>query len=115
MKNVDQLKEQIQKEHHNYKKCLNDQDKKSVKQSKERLEFLNACLMYLESNPKESYLKEQLEFLKLKVEKISNNFVNWINSTPGARRLKSPKSAFNKEVGIIGLNNQIETLEFLLS
>lgn len=69
---------------------------------------------YLEHNPKESFIKSELNRLTRAVKILEKGFREWLNNSPKAKELQNPKSKYRKEVNITDMNRQIKMLNFLL-
>lgn len=82
----------------------------------EKLKNRNATLrqwkIYLESNPREEMLKEQLRGLEERLERINGRYREWARTN--ACKYKNPESAYSTAMGVGAINTQINTLKELL-
>jgi hypothetical protein len=73
MKTINEIKEQIVK--------LSEVDKKkdpqTYKKNQTEVAFTRLCLMYLESNPHEDFLRKQYNEIKMRLDKIENGYLDW--------------------------------------
>lgn len=76
------------------------------------LEFLQMCRNYLETNPTEAYLQNQVTSLRTRIANLSQITVP-VTFYPD--NFTGDKAAyFNKKMGIVEMREQIKSLEFIL-
>jgi len=73
MKTIDQIK----KEEEDLRNEARDADHTRSKQIKRRLELLKTCRIYLETEPSEQYLREELHRVTKNMEIIEERFPAW--------------------------------------
>ena len=80
-----------------------------------RIVYLKECRNYLESGPKEDFLKSEKDRLKSQLDGKNNQYNYWLkNIAPKDVDPKNLRSMFNKECGLTKIKKQIKTLEFIL-
>lgn len=102
-KEIDQTLKYYEKDHYT----------REAKRAGKRVALLTKCLYYLETNPKEEFIDESIALVKKQIDFIKQGYNAWINSTPEARGLKKPKAAYESEMGLKNLRQQLATLIFL--
>lgn len=83
---------------------------------KKRLEFLNYCLYYIETSPREDYLKKELNKLKLHVEiffRESRTILN--NAYMSNEVIKTYYREMESEFEVSKKRKQIRAIEYLLT
>lgn len=107
MKNKEIIKRQIDEIINSKQPFFKDSEHKKTEKN---YNFLKSCLLYLESNPNELFLKNNLEDINKKINKILDNFSFWYNSDNRHKALKNPKQAYNTETGLKQLEAQKKPL-----
>jgi len=77
------------------------------------MEHLRQCRYYLETKPREEYLKLALEDLEWRLKSIDGGFKEWYSIRTHIDPKKA-KLAYNTECGVKKLKKQVETLKYLL-
>lgn len=95
-------------------------EKREINKADRRVKYLKTCLYYLETNPSEKFLLEQLAQLKKSVERIKlpENFEAWkTQEMISDTSLTMPEllTRYKKEMGLKDLETQIKSLQYLLS
>jgi hypothetical protein len=88
-------------------------NKSWVKQLKKKNALLKHLVLYLKTNPREEFVKQELSSIKLKISSVENRFSEWYQGKEG--KFKNPRSAFKTQMGIPLLKEQEKTLKYLLS
>lgn len=120
----DNLRETLEREFEKKKKKGNVESfvKRGIKREKKKvtdqLKFLKDVLAYLETNPREKFVTQQLEKLKARETAINNGFNDWVHSA-GASENKDKttsqlKSIYRKEMDLKKIEHQIKFLIFIL-
>ena len=98
----------------NKSKKLTDYERKQIRQlkaenkrNKLRQSFLKTCLLYINTQPKEDYLKSE-------AERISNR-INLLLKDKDFNNNKKAKAEYEKEMGIVKIRKQLTTINFLLN
>ena len=86
---------------------LKESEKKRLKK---RIALLKQYKLYLESNPREDFLKESKNLIEKRINFIKDNFQSWI---PPNGCLK-PLNMYKKETGLPLLISQLDALKYLL-
>jgi protein subunit release factor A len=87
--------------------------KSQVKQLKKKNTLLKQLVLYLKTNPREEFIKQELSSVKQKIDSIENKFGEWYEGKEGKH--KNPRSTFKTQMGIPILKEQEKTLKYLLS
>lgn len=78
-------------------------------------EFLRSCLLYLETNPREDFLKSSLNSLLEKKQKIKDGFVEYQKYRPyDGKNESGQKAEYNSLMQVTTLYSQIRTLQYIL-
>lgn len=95
----------------------NQTDDKDYRAMQRRIKFLKSCLFYLQENPREEFMKEQLEKLRKKLYRIMNGYNEWYKyrQKDDNKSLTQLQSEYNSQMGTSHINNQIKTIEFILA
>jgi uncharacterized protein Veg len=88
-------------------------NKSRAKAIKKENQLLRQCELYLKSNPREDYLKTELQTIKDRRTSIESHFGEWVDFNRG--KFKNLNSAYKTAMGIPKLLMQIKTLKYLLS
>lgn len=75
--------------------------------------FLKSCKLYLENNPSEGFIKEQLDLVEKKISYLDRGFDAWKVDNPDSIK-KNPKTAYYTECGMKALKLQLKTLKYLI-
>jgi hypothetical protein len=114
MKNTDDLKKEVA------------ENVKLMKQKKEsglrytsiskKNEELNSVIRYLETNPKEEYLKAEKDKIQKIIDSKKSQFAYWAENVCSQDVFQTKRrNLFNKEVGISDLTKRLKTLNYILS
>lgn len=76
---------------------------------------LRRFIIYLETNPSETYLEAELIRLKEEAKKIEDNYSSWLSENPKAITLENPKQTYFSDTGLTNIRTQIKTLNYLLN
>jgi len=85
-------------------KSSSTQTDRQMSKAKDRLVFLRQILLYLETNPSEAYIKDQIDVITSKLELISERFNLWMRDQSG-----DPDNINN----VKNLKDQLKTLQFI--
>lgn len=97
-----------------YKKTLKiGENVGKIKRLDKRFSFLKHMVIYLESNPREEFLKEQKEKILTKISSIENGYEEW--KVYNEKKHKNPLKQYRKECGVSDLKNKLKTLNYLLN
>jgi len=114
MKKIEDLKKEIS----DNIKLMKDKKEIGKKYSSisKKNQYLSQLVMYLETNPSESYLKSERDSILKIITTKQSQFKYWSESVcsqdvPVAKR----NALFNKEIGLAELKKRIKTLNFILS
>jgi uncharacterized protein YlxP (DUF503 family) len=114
MKNTDDLKKEVA-ENIKLMKQKKDAGLKYKSISKKN-EELTSVIRYLESNPKEEYLKAEKEKIQKIIDSKKSQFNYWAENVCSQDVFQTKRRAlFNKEVGITDLSKRLKTLNYILS
>jgi len=88
-------------------------NKSRAKVIKKENQLLRQCLLYLKTNPRENYLKTELQTIKNRMSSIESHFGEWADLNRG--KFKNLRTAYKSAMGIPKLLMQIKTLKYLLT
>ena len=89
--------------------------KKEYRKAKQRVSWLNDCILYLETFPEEEFLRKQKEQKQKELDHIDDSFEEWQNNTPRMLYVKNARTVYNNLMGRQKVYNHLNTLEYLLS
>lgn len=96
-------------------KSKSDGDEKESKKAIREVNFLKNVLWYLETSPREEFLKSELIKLTKRVDNINEHYANWLkNDKPPSVLPEKAKSFYAKEMGVPLLKSQIKTITYIL-
>ncbi len=87
---------------------------KEVKNAKARVSFLRFCLKYVETNPREEFVKSQLDDVRRRIKLLPTHFAGWQTGRV-LTKYKDPYASYCSEMGLSDMKAQVKTLEYLLS
>lgn len=87
---------------------------KSLKRQNKKVEELKKLKYYLETNPSEESLRNQLEQIGKQIDGINKNYAVWKNTAPKDVSPKKWGAIFDKETGVKDLKARQKTLKYLL-
>jgi hypothetical protein len=96
---------------------LREEEMKKVAENRvrKRLAMLRECLSYLETNPKEEFVRQQLEEVGYKIERRMSQFDEQKWKDKDLRDLKKAKKEHEKEFGVPRLREQEGALKYLIT
>lgn len=88
-----------------------------ARRAKKKIEYLNQCLLYLSTDPSETFIKREINRISNQIETAYASIESWLSSQKIAVK-KLPeekrKRLFEKEAGIPKLRKHLKNLKFLL-
>jgi hypothetical protein len=105
---------EIDKEINDITKSLKkDSVKAEVDKAKRDIVFLRQIKFYLETEPREDFVKEQLKSVQIRIENIMSHYEAWtVGKT--LTKFSDPKKVYLNEMGLPTLNSQEKTLKYIL-
>jgi hypothetical protein len=91
-----------------------DSKENEVKSIKRDVVFLRSCKRYLETCPREAFIKSQLEEVQRRIELIPTHYSAW-QTGKVLTKYSDPYRAYCNEMRLPDMNAQVKTLEFLLN
>lgn len=90
---------------------------KEYKAVKRRIEYLNECILYLQTSPSTEFLEREVKRLEANLSYIDKQFGLWIASQHFAVQAapQKAKKTFEERAGVPRLRAHLSTIEFLLS
>jgi len=85
-----------------------------VKAVKKRVVFLREVYNYLDTNPREEFVRLQKEEVQRRIELLPTHFEGWKTGRV-LTKYKDPYASYCSEMGLQTMNEQIKTLNFILS
>lgn len=89
----------------------NETDEKKKKKLKVKLSFYNECEMYLESNPREEYLKKVFDTNSNTISMIMSRYKTLFS---GVSVSSKHRAEYKKESGVSKLESENKKISFLL-
>ncbi len=92
--------------------------KTELSRATKRVGFLKIVKNYLEQNPREGYVKEQLDKLEEKVKKIDGEYQVWLDGCENPKDTSEMRKAYNSQTGALSqkekYNEQLKMLREVL-
>lgn len=120
MKTIEGLKQRrqiLRQDIENYqnKKCISKDECLKMKKATKEIRLIDMCIRYLETNPNEGLLREQLNENKRKMQVIESRYRYWEPPKSVTFKTESArKTFFKKQMGAPTLMGYINTLSYLL-
>lgn len=114
MKTAEEISKKIKIIETKDKRELSDKD---IRKLKTELCFLRKVLMYLDTNPSESFIASELTRKQGSLDTINDSFEVWVKHNPDKIVNIKPaqqRSKYNTEMGVSKIKKQIKTLKFIL-
>lgn len=89
--------------------------KKDIKKKLDRIKFLRDIVLYLESEPRESYLKEQVEKLTYRIGQVDEKIAYLESISKAAQALANQKKSLKAEFNYDKHKRQLEVILFILN
>jgi NAD-specific glutamate dehydrogenase len=86
--------------------------KKQLARIKKEVKRLKEVKLYLETAPREEFVKEEIERLSRRIEQINGGYKEWLKAMNKTDSIQAKKE-YREETGIAVLNRQIQTLRFI--
>jgi predicted nuclease with TOPRIM domain len=107
--------QEVEKEINDIIKSIKKESTKvEVGRAKREVEFLRQIKRYLETEPREEFIKEEVITIQSRLENINRNFEAW-KVGRSLTQYKDPYSAYLTACGVNGMKAQLKTLQFILS
>lgn len=71
--------------------------------------------MYLESSPREDFIKTEIERLNRIIDSLETSYAAWVVPKEFINDPTKARSEFRREMGITKMKTQIKALRFLLN
>lgn len=101
------------------RKSMTEENKKSVKKDikkkLDRISFLRDIVLYLESEPREIYLKEQVEKLTYRIGQVDEKMAYLESISKAAQALSNQKKSLKAEFNYDKHKRQLEVILFILN
>lgn len=87
------------------------------KKNGKRVSLLNKCIMYLETDPTEEFVKKQIKETFSTIQHLNEGFADWKNGSEDMKSLTDPEARriFSSETGLAKLKMQLKVLKFILN
>lgn len=89
--------------------------KKDIKKKLDRIKFLRDIVLYLESEPREVYLKEQVEKLTYRIGQVDEKIAILEATSKAAQALANQKKSLKAEFNYEKHKRQLEVILFILN
>lgn len=111
MKTAEQVKEEIDSA---IKSIKRDSTEAEIKAVKKDLVFLRMIKMYLDTNPREEFVKAQKDELQRRIDLLPTHYEGW-QTGKVLTKYKDPYRSYCAEMGLAGMKQKIKTLDFILN
>lgn len=119
IKDTQYLISETTREIESLRKSMTEQNKKAVKKDikkkLDRIKFLRDIVLYLESDPREVYLKEQVEKLTYRIEQVDEKISYLESISKAAQALANQKKSIKAEFNYEKHKRQLEVILFILN
>jgi hypothetical protein len=107
MRTIEEINREIKEIRDNVKSA-----QKTTSAQKSRVEFLKQMKSYLETNPKEEFVRSESERIKNLIDSKSSQYEIWLQTT--INKGGKLRDTFETEMGIPSLRQQLKTLNWIL-
>lgn len=115
MQNVKKLKAELKKSKKYLSNHFNEIDKRTFKRIVNRNNTLAEIIAYLETKPKETFIRAEKNRLERILAAKLDQFTYWSNNIcPREIEGRRQRNLFNKELGLTMIRKQINTINFIL-
>jgi predicted nuclease with TOPRIM domain len=90
----------------------NGGNESSINAARKRIQFLNTCKNYLESEPTKEFLLQEKDRIKKRITLLEEWFPAYKGISTDQRKWRAE---YNKETGVGTLKTQLKTINFLLN
>jgi len=104
---------QIRNSYHNGKTDPKTYKREEAK-AMDRLKWMREVYRYIETKPKEAYLRQQLEDLNRVRDALKIGFNDWKVGRHSGASDQSQRATYRKETGLDNIERQIKTVRFVL-
>jgi hypothetical protein len=111
MKTIKEIKQELDDQINSVKK---DTTKSELEATKRRVSFLRQCLRYIETCPREEFIKEQRTQVQKRIDLLPTHYQDW-QVGKVITKYKDPYKAFTSEMGLSSMQATLKTLDYLLS
>lgn len=115
MKTTLEVKNEIEKNRIELKEYPKDIFKSKHNKITKEIKRLYSMQLYLETNPKEEFIKADLKRLRARKKNIDEGFAAWLENYIPSKVGANKKSIYRKEMGLKDIEAQIKNLSYLLS
>lgn len=119
IKDTQYLISETTREIESLRKSMTEQNKKAVKKDikkkLDRVKFLRDIILYLESEPREVYLKEQVEKLTYRIGQVDEKIAILEATSKAAQALANQKKSLKAEFNYDKHKRQLEVILFILN
>lgn len=119
IKDTQYLISETTREIESLRKSMTEQNKKAVKKDikkkLDRIKFLRDIVLYLESDPREVYLKEQVEKLTYRIGQVDEKISILEATSKAAQALANQKKSLKAEFNYEKHKRQLEVILFILN
>jgi len=118
-KQIEQKIADLKKEFADVSKSKDEKDQKKIKRMKsmvnKKTKFYKTCILYVESEPTEEYIKKQKAQVLVKMENIKKAFKDALSQSQYKEAFAKTEKSFEKELGMTKLKDQLKHLDFLIN
>ncbi len=115
MKTIADLNNKVKSNQSFIERHLNFITNSELKKLRKENQFIKSMILYLESNPSEEYLKNELSRLSLIVKSKLEQFEYWKQNICAKNiEEKKMKTVFKQELGLTDIEKRIKTLKYLI-
>ena len=113
MKTIQQVKDQIAaiQEEHKETRLFKEHE---LKKAGTRCRKLRDIIYYLETNPSEEFIWQEVQTLKEKIARIEEGYNSWLSFLPSSHTIENPEAKYRSEMGLATLKNQLKNLTYIL-
>ena len=95
------------------KEVKRDSTKNEVEAIKRKVAFLRQCKLYMESEPREDFIKSEKQKIEKRIELIPSHYKDW-QVGRNLTKYADPYKSYLNEMGLTNLNASLKTLNYLL-
>lgn len=118
MKTIDQLKRRRSEIEGMSREQVKALSKRETSKLEKEMTNLIYCIQYLETSPRQEFVESELIRVEKEIARIATDeyYKQWINGNKDRHAsLKDPRKAYENEMELPKLKQQLKTLKFILS
>lgn len=112
MRTIKEMKQEIEEIKH---RIGHEEMKKAIEgRLRKRIQFLNTCILYMETNPDQEFVSAQIKMVEGKINRRMEGFNEDDYKEWAKKDVAKVRKAYEKEYDIPKLRSQVSAMRFIL-